>query len=105
MTYKYDTERAALEALRHKQQIEAAELERKERTLAEIREVESDLARIQRRREQVAQELTAARMRTTAARRSLDLPTPVYGGKVGLLAAAEEAKRHERRRKASNGAH
>lgn len=103
--YKYDTKRADLEALRHQQKLAAAELESQERELAAIREVETDLARIQRRREQVAQELTAARARTATVRRSLDLPTPVYGGKVGLLAAAEEAKRHERRRKANNGAH
>ena len=103
MTYKYDTKRADLEALRHQQQLAAAELEREERELAAIRDAEQDLTRIKHRREQVAQELTAARARTAVVRRSLDLPTPVYGGKVGLLAAAEEAKRHERRGNSSNG--
>ena len=98
MTYRYDTKRAALETLRHQQQLEAAELENAERELAAIKEAELNLAKLKRRREQVAQELTEARARTAVARRSLDLPTPVYGGKVGLLAAAEESRRHARRR-------
>lgn len=98
MTYKYDTERAALEALREKQQIESAALEKAERELAAIQEVEHNLATIRRRREQVNQDLQAARARTAATRRALDLPTPVYGGRTGLLAAAEELRRHTRRK-------
>jgi hypothetical protein len=98
MSYTYNTERADLEALRHQQQLAAVELAKAERDLAAIRDIETDLARLKRRREKVAQELTEARMRTTAARRSLDLPTPVYGGKVGLLAAAEESRRHTRQK-------
>lgn len=96
MTYKYDTERADLEALHHQQQIAAAELEREERNLAAIRDAEQSLARIQRRRERVAKELTEARARTASVRRALDLPTPVYGGRLGLIAAAEESRRHTR---------
>ena len=103
MNYKYDTKRADLETLNHQQQLAAAELEREERELAAIRDAEMNLARIKHRREQVAQELTEARARTASVRRALDLPTPVYGGKVGLLAAAEESRRHARRRGASNG--
>lgn len=103
MTYKYDTERAALEALKHRQQIEAAELEKAERELAAIRELEHSLAAMQRRRERIALDLQAARARTAAKRRSLDLPTPVYGGRTGLLAAAEESRRHTRKKEESGG--
>lgn len=96
MTYKYDGIGVDLEALHHEEQLAAAELEQEERNLAAIRDAEQNLARIQHRREQVAQELTQARARTASVRRALDLPTPVYGGKVGLLAATEESRRHMR---------
>lgn len=99
MTYVHNGTRAHLDALRIRQQIAAAELEKQERELAEIRDAEHELARLQRRREQVARELAEARERTTTKRRQLLLPLPVYGGPAGLLAAAEEVKRHVKRKK------
>lgn len=99
MTYTRGNSRAHLDALRTRQQIAAAELEKQERELAEIRDAEHELVRLQRRREQVARELAEARERTTTKRRQLLLPLPVYGGPVGLLAAAEEVKDHTRRKK------
>lgn len=90
MTYIRDTKRAHLDALRIRQQIAAAEVAKAERELAELREVEHDLARLERRKEIIAAELQRTRERTTTARQQLALPAPIYGGKEGLEAAARE---------------
>lgn len=106
MTYLRNAGRAHTDALRIRKQIAAAEVEKQERELLELRELENELIRLQRRKALVAKELAETRARTTTTRRQLALPLPVYGGKVGLLAAAEEVKRHARRKKemAGNGA-
>lgn len=106
MTYLRNAGRAHTDALRIRKQIAAAEVEKQERELLELRELENELIRLQRRKALVAKELAETRARTTTTRRQLALPPPVYGGKVGLLAAAEEVKRHARRKKemAGNGA-
>lgn len=103
MTYIRGNSRAHLDALRIRKQIAAAEVEKQERELAEIRDMEHDLARLQRRKEQIGQALNEAREQTTVTRRQLALPLPVYGGRVGLLAATEEAKHYLRRKKEMAG--
>ncbi|MDQ5860680.1 MAG: hypothetical protein M3536_00255 [Actinomycetota bacterium] len=99
MTYTYTSRTAHLSNLQIRQQIAAAEVERDERELSAIIDAERELRRLQRRREQVARDLTQARERTTIQRRQLTLPLPIYGGPVGLLAAAEESRRHTRHKK------
>lgn len=99
MSYIRNTGRAHTDALRIRQQIAAAEVEKQEQELLELRELEQELARLQRRKALIAKELAETRARTTTTRRQLALPLPAYGGKVGLLAAAEEAKRHTRRKR------
>lgn len=103
MTYIHGSSRANLDALRIRRQIAAAEVERQERELTEIRDAELDLIRLQRRKEEVARLLAEARERTAIKRRQLALPLPVYGGAVGLLAAAQEIKQHTRRKKEMAG--
>lgn len=98
MSYIRNGNRANLDALRVRQQIAAAELEKAERELAEIQDAELELARIQRRKEQVTQSLASARERTQAIRVQLALPPVIHGGREGLERAAMEAKEHERRR-------
>jgi len=90
VTYIRNTKRAHLDALRIQQQIAAAEVEKAEKELAAIQEAERELARLQRRKEIAAQELRKAHERTTTARQQLALPTPIYGGREGLEAAARE---------------
>lgn len=99
MSYIRNTGRAHTDALRIRRQIAAAEVEKQEQELLELRELEQELARLQRRKALIAKELVDTRARTTTTRRQLALPMPVYGGKVGLLAAAQEAKRHAKRKK------
>ena len=96
--YVRNSSRANLEALRIRQQIAAAEVERAEKELAEIQAAEIELARLQRRKEQVTQSLRDARERTRTARVQLALPPVIHGGREGLERAAREAKEHERRR-------
>jgi len=91
MTYTHNTKRAHLDALRISQQIAAAELERAERELADLCDVEQDLHRLKRRKELVTMQLQQARERTTTARGQLALPPIVHGGREGLEAAAREA--------------
>jgi len=107
VTYIRNTSRGHLDALRIQRQIAAAEVEKAEKELATLQEAERELGRLQRRKALLAKELAETRARTTTQRRQLSLPLPVYGGKVGLLAAAEEVKQHTRRKKemAGNGAH
>lgn len=100
MTYTRNTKRAHLDALRIRQQIAAAEVEKAEKELAAIRDIEMDLARLQRRKETIARELAGARERTTIARQQLALPAPVYGGREGLEAAAREVAGWWTRKKA-----
>lgn len=88
--YVRNGKRAHLESLRIRQQIAAAEVAKAEKELAELREVEHDLARLERRKEIVAQELKRTRERTTTQRQQLALPAPIYGGREGLEAAARE---------------
>jgi len=95
MAYIRNGNRAAVEALRVRQQIEAAEVERAEKELAEIQAVELELERIRRRREQVSQGLRQARQRTENTRAQLRMPKPVYGGREGLEAAAQECAAHK----------
>lgn len=99
VSYIRNTGRAHTDALRIRQQIAAAEVEKQERELLELRELEQELARLQRRKALIAKELAETRARTTTTRRQLALPLPVYGGKVGLLAAAQEVKQHAKRKK------
>lgn len=103
MTYIRGNSRTSLDALRVRRQIAAAEVERQERELAELRDAELDLIRLQRRKEEVARQLAEARERTAIKRRQLALPLPVYGGRVGLLAAAQEVKQYTRRKKEMAG--
>ena len=91
MTYTRIGPRAHLDALRIRQQIAAAEVERAERELAELSDVEQDLHRLKRRKELVTMQLQQARERTTTARGQLALPPVVHGGREGLEAAAREA--------------
>lgn len=103
MTYIRNNTRAHLEALRIQGQIAAAEVEKAERELLALQEAERELARLQRRKALLAKELAETRARTTTTRRQLALPLPVYGGKAGLLKAAEEIKQHTRRKKEMAG--
>jgi len=57
VTYIRATSRANLDALKIRQQIAAAEVERAERELAEISDVEQDLYRLARRKELVTTQL------------------------------------------------
>lgn len=90
-SYTHDAKRAHLDALRIRQQIAAAEVERAERELAEISDVEQDLHRLRRRKELVNIQLQQARERTTTARVQIALPPIIHGGREGLEAAAREA--------------
>jgi hypothetical protein len=99
MTYVHNGKRANLDALRIRQQIAAAEVEAAERELAAILDAEMELARLQRRKEQVALSLQQARERTTTARVQLALPPVIHGGPDGLKAAAEEVTQWLKRRK------
>ena len=101
MSYTHSTKRAHLDALRIRQQIATAEVERAEKELASIQDAELELARLQRRKERAAEGLKAARERTTSARVQLALPPVIYGGREGLLAAADEVTNwHMRKRSA-----
>ena len=103
MTYIRSGNRANLDALRVRQQIAAAELERAEKELAEIQEAELELARTQRRKEQVNQSLTAARERAQTIRVQLALPPVIHGGREGLERAAKEASGWWTKKKAMAG--
>jgi len=89
--YTHNSKRAHLDALRIRQQIAAAELEREEAELATLLDAERGLRQIQLRRRNVAKDLQQARERTTTARGQLVLPPVVHGGREGLEAAAREA--------------
>lgn len=102
MTYTPNGKRAHLDAIRIRQQIAAAEVEKAERELAEIQAAELELARLQRRKERVAQSLKDARERTTTARKHLALPPVIHGGREGLEAAAEEVTNWLKRKRGSN---
>jgi uncharacterized protein involved in exopolysaccharide biosynthesis len=93
--------RAHLDALKVRQQIAAAEIERAEKELAELNEAEHELARLQRRKEAVTRALAEARERTATARRALTLPPPIHGGPEGLQAAAAEAAQYDKRKRGS----
>ena len=99
MAYIRNSSKANLDALRVRQQIAAAELEKAEKELALITELERDLVRLQVRREQVAQDLKQAHNRTGDARVKLALPPIVYGGRDGLAAAVKESKDYDRRKR------
>lgn len=103
MTYIRNNARAHLDALRIQGQIAAAEVEKAELELLALQEAERELARLQRRKALLAKELAETRARTTTTRRQLALPLPVYGGRMGLLKAAEEIKQHTRRKKEMAG--
>lgn len=99
MTYVRNGTRAHLDALRVRQQIAAAEVEKAERDLAELQEIERNLLRLQQRKEHIAKELRRTRERTTTTRVQLALPAPQYGGREGLLAAVREASEWDKKRK------
>lgn len=88
-----------LDALRIRQQIAAAEVEKAERELAAIQDVERDLHRLQRRREQVTHDLKQARARTTEARHQLTLPPAIHGGREGLERAVDEVTQWLKRKR------
>ncbi|MDJ0321678.1 hypothetical protein [Pseudarthrobacter sp. PS3-L1] len=102
MGYHHGDSKARLEALRHRQQVEAAEVERAEKELAEIMALEAELDRMRRNREYVAGELRKHREGTVTHKTQLRLPEPIYGGRKGLLAAVAEAKEHEYKLQTSN---
>lgn len=95
MVYVRNGRRAHLEALRIQQQIAAAELEKIEAEVAEIRAAELELSRLQRRKEIAANELRATINRTQTVRTQIKLGPPIHGGREGLEAAAREAAEHE----------
>lgn len=101
MTYVRNSKRAHIDALRIRQQIAAAEAEKVEAELNALLDVERELVRLQRRRENATQALREAQIRTSSARVQLALPPIIHGGREGLEAAAREAAQHEKRRVAS----
>lgn len=101
MTYIRNTSRGHLDALRIQRQISAAEVEKAERELAALNDIEMDLARLQRRKENIAMQLLQARDRTTTKRQHLALPPPVHGGRDGLERAAQESAAHDKRKRAA----
>lgn len=103
MTYIRNTSRGHLDALRIQKQIAMAEVEKAEKELTALQEAERELGRLHRRKALLAKELAETRARTTTQRRQLALPLPVYGGKAGLLKAAEEVKEYTRRKKEMAG--
>ena len=101
MTYTRSTPRAHLDALKIRQQIAAAEVEKAERELAELSDVEQALNRLMRRKELITAQLRQARERTTTARQMIALPPVVYGGREGLSAAADECRDWMKRKRAA----
>lgn len=99
MTYIRNTPRANLEALRIRQQIAAAEVERAEKELADIQAAELELARLQRRRENVTQSLKDARQRTQTLKVQAALPPVIHGGREGLERAADEVTQWLKRKR------
>lgn len=95
MTYVRNTSRGHLDALRIQRQISAAEVEKAEKELAQLAEIELDLARLQRRKENIAMQLRQARERTTTKRQHLALPPPIHGGPEGLAEATREIEAHK----------
>lgn len=95
--YIRNNPRGHLDALRIQRQISAAEVEKAEKELAQLAEIELDLARLQRRKENIAMQLRQARERTTTKHQHLALPPPIHGGREGLAAAVAESKSYARK--------
>ena len=99
MTYVHGKSREYLARLEHQRKIAEAELEAEERRLQQIRDAEMVLARIEHKRRVVKDQIKDA-----LAPNARRLPPPIHGGRQGLLEAAEESARYDRRRRQLTGA-
>jgi len=103
MAYIRNAPKRNLEALRIQQQIAAAALEKAEAELAEIEAQERELLNLQRRKIQTARRTQEAKNRLELAAQKLASPPIIWGGPDGLIEAAKEAARYDRRRRQLTG--
>lgn len=103
MTYIRNAPKRNLEALRIQQQIAAAAVEKLEAELAEVTAAEQEIARLQRARIETTKRLQEAKNRVELAARKLAEPPIIWGGPDGLIEAAKESARYDKRRRLLTG--
>ena len=103
MAYIRNAPRQNLEALRIQKQIAAAAVEKAEAELAALRAEEEEVAALQRRRVKATREAQEARNRLALAAERLAAPPIIWGGPDGLIEAAKESARYDKRRRQLTG--
>ena len=103
MSYIRNAPKRNLEAVRIQQQIAAAAVEKAEKELAEIEAQERELVNLQRRKIATARRIQEAKNRMELAARKLAEPPIIWGGPDGLIEAAKESARYDRRRRELTG--
>ena len=103
MAYIRNAPKQNLEALRIQKQIAAAAVEKAEAELAALRAEEQEVAALQRRRIQATRQAQEARNRLALAAERLAAPPIIWGGPDGLIEAAKESARYDKRRRQLTG--
>lgn len=103
MGYIRNAPKHNLEALRIQQQIAAAALEKAEKELAEIEAQEREIVTLHRRKVATARRIQETKNRLELAARKLAEPPILWGGPDGLIEAAKESARYDKRRRELTG--
>lgn len=103
MAYIRNAPKRNLEALRIQQQIAAAALEKAEAELAAIEAQEREIVTLQKRKIATARRIQEAKNRIELATQRLAAPPIIWGGPDGLIEAAKESARYDKRRRALTG--
>jgi hypothetical protein len=103
MGYIRNAPKRNLEALRIQQQIAAAALEKAEAELAEIEAQEREIVTLQKRKIDTARRIQEAKNRVELAAQKLAAPPIIWGGPDGLIEAAKESARYDKRRRQLTG--
>ena len=103
MSYIRNSPKMNLEALRIQQQIAAAAVEKAEAELAEIEAQEREIVNLQRRKVDASRRIQEAKNRVELAARKLAQPPIIWGGPDGLIEAAKESARWNKRRRMLTG--
>lgn len=103
MSYIRNAPKHNLEALRIQQQIAAAALEKAEKELADIEAQEREIVALHRRKVATARRIQETKNRVELAARKLAEPPIIWGGPDGLIEAAKESARYDKRRRALTG--
>jgi hypothetical protein len=103
MGYIRNAPKHNLEALRIQQQIAATALEKAEKELAEIEAQEREIVTLHRRKVATARRIQETKNRLELAARKLAEPPILWGGPDGLIEAAKESARYDKKRRELTG--